>query len=324
MNWYEEKTQQKEDKMKIKFLYTALVGLVINSGIANAAEQFGKLSIADGSDTGRQVTSFQGDNIATSGDIISSDSYHKNVEMTQRLSSTEILQYDISINYLGKDLSTIAHFVSYLNNYQKEIIISEQDTINIGQFSKYFCQNLLDYSFYKQTIIPQEFELFKGSSNKAFDSFAYVNNCIFFALTNYLAKPDAKPIEIINNYNNYNNLRFKFSRCNFSYHLKGTPLNLLFNKDDVPSIRHGLTTIYGSIADIPSSDTIMNSLWTAEMYSIAYDVRYKLTLFKIEENTFRINVKLSSKDFPSSSFERFKSNEYKPRQVSNILLEIKK
>lgn len=314
--------------MKTKFLYTALLGLLASSGMSNAMD---RLTITDGSQGGQygQMTSYQGGANSSSslveGEVIFTDFAQKNVNATLKLSDTDFLRVEGSIKYMGQNFGIMTDFLSYLNNYKpgmgtlaptKQIVISAEDNVNIAHFSKYFCQNLLITSFESQTVTPEEFKVFKKSGEKAFDSFAYNDNCIFFALTNYLAKPGAGPVEIKHNLKNYNNLKFIFSPCPSTDKEKGSQVSSLFKSDDVPYHTYGSTRI----AKVPSPDTITNSLLSAGMYGNAYDAMYNITFFKVEEDTFRVNVKLSSKDSSSSHG----SQEYKPRQISNILLQLKK
>ncbi len=321
--------------MKTKILYTALIGLLASSGLSNAAEeQMRRLAIMDGN-TGSQygqMTSYQGGAGSSSslveGEVIFTDFAQKNVNATLKLSETDYLRLEGSIKYMGQNLGMMTDFLSYLNNYKpgmgtlaptKEIIVSAEDNLNIDHFSKYFCQNLLFKKFDNQTVTPEEFKVFKSSYDKAFDSYAYENNCILFALTNYLAKSGAQPVEIKHNSKNYSNLRFIFSPCPSTDKEKGTQVNFSFEDSNVPfSPGYGM----GKIAKIPEPGTITNYLSSAGMHGNPYDAMYNITLFKVEENTYRINVKLSSKNSSSSSYGS--SNDYIDRQISNILLQLKK
>jgi hypothetical protein len=227
-------------------------------------------------------------------------------------------------------LSNYDDLESFIRNYNpenrpnraptKEIVISAEDSINISHFSKYFCQNLLAKQFDDQTVTPEEFKVFKSKDDKkAFDSFSYDNNCILFALTNYLENSGAQPVEIKHNRYSYNNLKFIFSPCPSTDKEKGIAMNLSFKSDEIPYSTYGSSKIAG----ISSPDALTNYLTTSGMYGRSYDAMYNITLFKVEEDTYRINVKLSSKDSSTESYG-FGASEYKPRQISNILLQLKK
>lgn len=244
------------------------------------------------------------------------------IKIAQQVSESEYVQVEGVARVLGNSIYGLPDFVDYLTqcvaqykpgiklNSQREIKITEEDTINLKYFSKYVLETLFGKDIYDTYKLTPKFEKFKTRNKTSFDDFSYSNNPVLFSLMYYFEdKENTDPVEIsLSNYKSYNELKFKFFPC--SDDESGIHIDdFHFSQNEMPYYFHQ------SLKVQDSRDTLRHYL-TKGTYNTILDALYKFDIYKIEKDTYRVKVKLSSK-------ENAYSDKFTDRKISNFVLKTK-
>jgi len=306
--------------MKSKLIYTGLASLTVACGFSDASY----LSLTDSNNTGKPLGSYIGSSVGTNegvGNSVSenvdfSNAHQMQVKNTIQVGTNEFIRFQGLVQYVGNNMYGLPHFMEYLNhaiaNYKpgtplntpKEIVITEEDKIKVTNFKKYFVDNCFELRL-RDHEVTSEFSKFMSSNEKGFGSHRFNDNPVIYALM-YFFDRNTSEVQIKDKYRSYNNYNFTFLPCTDKE--SGAKMDLTFDGGVIPS--------YSSSVTLSSEADTLKSILYSGMNG--YNALYKFAMFKVAEDTFRLNIKLSSQESMYSSY----SAPYIDQKIANIFLKI--
>ena len=223
----------------------------------------------------------------------------------------ETFKVNVFLDYVSADppKSGLSKLFGFLNYLEKRISRYESSTAeqiiqakakeerNLATFAQYIVSEFFWFAINahdkaSRVITPNEFHVFKNQDVCPFSSYCFKNNAVFFSLLHYLIDKSATPVQVKNKERLYNNLSFKL-RPSLGDEI-GQKVDFTFADARMPDRYHDKMRKSGNTL----SHVLIESTTPG---SAVYPCQYDFEFFRLEANTYRVQVTLKWQNVDGSN-----------------------